>query len=98
MKRKMISALMALALLLASAPALGASDAAPDLTALYKNRDVNGAFDAATVTAINLDAQSGGRVSISQAGDYLLSGSLRGQIVIEAERGGCHQLTGSRDL
>ena len=86
MKAKtLFSALIALALLL-SMPALPALGEQPvDVSALYKKKDVDDTWSADEAQAIDLNAYPDGSVvRITEKGDYILSGTLRGQILIEA--------------
>ena len=78
-----ISVLMALIMALNLLPSFAAEETI-DLTALYKSRDADASWSAADVTAIDLNAlQQESTYLIDQAGDYVLSGSWNGQIVVE---------------
>ena len=79
-----LSVLLALALALGSLPLSASAEQQADVSALYKNRDVEEAWSPADAQAIDLDAAQGGTVTISQKGEYVLSGTLNGQVVIEA--------------
>ena len=80
MKSKKVFALLAaLILLVAAVPCFAEGT---DVTSLYKDRDVNAAYDAKDATLIELDQLTEDLV-ITQKGDYLLSGSLNGQVRIE---------------
>ena len=84
-KPKSISVFIALALLVVTlCPA--AAGAETDVSQLYKNKDVKDSWDENEVTAIDLGKITGGVLSISEEGDYLLSGTLNGQIVIESSK------------
>ena len=77
--------LIALAILLGSLSLHAVAEV--DVTALYKNKDVDDSWSAATAQMIDLNAvESGSVITISQKGDYVLSGTLNGQIVIEASK------------
>ena len=67
----------ALVLAWAAQPASGES-----LTA-YKDEDLNASYDSSTATLVDLGQQQG-RYTISQGGTYVLSGSMTGQLVIQA--------------
>lgn len=67
----------ALVLAWAAQPASGES-----LTA-YKDEDLNASYDMSTATLVDLGQQQG-RYTISQGGTYVLSGSMTGQLVIQA--------------
>ena len=67
----------ALVLAWAAQPASGES-----LTA-YKDEDLNASYDMSTATPVDLGQQQG-RYTISQGGTYVLSGSMTGQLVIQA--------------
>ena len=79
-----VSAWIACALVLcALALPAGAEDM--NVSALYKNRDVDDLWTAAGATLIDLNAQTDGAVvRITAKGDYVLSGALKGQILIDA--------------
>ena len=79
--KRLIGLLLAAALLAAQLPAL--AEDTLDVTALYKNKDVDGAWSAADAEWIDLNGQEG-QVLISGKGDYVLSGTLSGQIVVDA--------------
>lgn len=76
--------LIALAILLGSMSLHMAAEET-DISALYKNKDVEETWSIAEAQLIDLNAvQSGSVISITAKGDYVLSGTLNGQIVIEA--------------
>ena len=77
-----LAAALAVALGSAAAPALAEGI---DVTALYKAKDTEAGWNAAEAESIDLNALENGSVlTISGKGDYVLSGTLEGQIVIEA--------------
>ena len=85
MTRTRIAALLAAFAMLSGA--LGGARGAQaelDVSELYKDRDVNMAWDADEVTVIDLDKVSGDAVTLTEDGDYLLSGTLSGQIIVNA--------------
>lgn len=88
MKNKLVfQVLVALVILLGSLSLHAVAEV--DVTALYKNKDVDDSWSAATAQMIDLNAvESGSVITISQKGDYVLSGTLNGQIVIEASAEG----------
>ena len=56
-----------------------------DVSALFKNKDVEENWETDSTRVIDLNAfESGSVVSITEKGDYVLSGSLEGQILIAA--------------
>ena len=56
-----------------------------DVSALFKSKDVEENWETDSTRVIDLNAfESGSVVSITEKGDYVLSGSLEGQILIEA--------------
>ncbi|MHC1787645.1 MAG: carbohydrate-binding domain-containing protein [Christensenellales bacterium] len=81
MKRKLhitiLSLLAALVLAWAAQPATGES-----LT-VYKDEDLNVSYDLSTATRVDLGQQQG-TYTISQGGAYVLTGSMTGQLVIQA--------------
>ena len=83
-KNKWISLAAALAVALGSAAAPALAEEI-DVTALYKAKDTEAGWNAAEAESIDLNALENGSVlTISGKGDYVLSGTLEGQIVIEA--------------
>ncbi len=84
MKHKSVFLILtALMLLLGSLPMAAAADEI-DVTTLYKAKDVEETWDAADVQTLDLgSAEDGGEIRITQKGDYVLSGTLNGRIVIE---------------
>ena len=83
--KKLCLVLTALSVLLSalSLPAF-AADAALDVTTLYKNKDVDDSWSLSDAQAIDLDALAQGETfTITEKGDYVLSGSLQGQVVVE---------------
>ncbi len=82
---KAMNVLLLLAALVILTGSLGASaEGTVDIGTLYKNKDADGTWSAAGAEIIDLDAAEGGTVTITQKGDYVLSGTLNGQIIIEA--------------
>ena len=71
----------ALVLAWAAQPASGES-----MTA-YKDEDLKASYDSSTATLVDLGQQQG-RYTISQGGTYVLSGSMTGQLVIQAPEAG----------
>ena len=56
-----------------------------DVSTLYKNKDVDDTWSADDAQTIDLNAWADGSViSVTEKGDYVLTGSLNGQIVVEA--------------
>ncbi len=55
-----------------------------DISTLYKTKDTDAAWSAGNGTSINLNTVTEPALTLTQAGDYVLSGSYKGQIVIEA--------------
>ncbi len=55
-----------------------------DVTTLYKARDVDASWSPAKAEVIDLSALSPTTLTISAAGDYVLSGVWQGQVIIEA--------------
>ncbi len=91
--KKLISLILALALCLGMAVFPAAAEETLDVTTLYKNKDVDDTWstDAAVITLEGSRASSdaagveisGNTVKITREGEYILSGSLQGQVVIE---------------
>lgn len=89
--KRIISLMLALALGLMAFPVLAAENL--DITSLYKEKDTDDTWseDAAVITLLDSTAQSddssvkvtGSTVTITGGGEYVLTGSLQGQIVIE---------------
>lgn len=61
-----------------------AAEQAADLSTLYRNKDTDDSWSAADAEVIDLNAVQDGQVTITEKGDYVLSGTLSGQVVIEA--------------
>ena len=83
--KKLCLIMTALSVLLSalSLPAF-AAEAALDVTTLYKNKDVDESWSLSDAKAIDLNALTPGEtLTITEKGDYVLSGSLQGQVVIE---------------
>ena len=80
------SVLLALILALGSLSTAAAAEAAADVSALYKSIDVDDAWSPADAQVIDLDSVQGGTVTISQKGDYVLSGTLNGQILVTVQK------------
>jgi len=73
------------AMMLCAAPLLPASTAETvEVTTLYKARDVEEAWSTEGSLFIDLSAEESGIVRIPEAGDYVLSGTLNGQVLVEA--------------
>ena len=81
--KPVLSVLLALVLALGSLTVTAIADEPVDVSTLYKNKDVDDTWRPEDVQAIDLNAVQNGVFTISQKGDYLLSGTLSGQIVIE---------------
>ena len=81
--------LTAMAVLL-SAPALPVSaestdSAAIDVTALYKKKDIEDTWSPDEAESIDLNTLADGEtLTVSRKGDYVLTGTLNGQVLIEA--------------
>ena len=91
---RMVACVLCLCLLsLSAVTAVG--EALPDITALYKNKDIDASWDK-DATVITLQGESasatednfvtilGSTVTITGKGDYVLTGSHQGQVVIAA--------------
>ena len=63
---------------------IAAAEEAVDVSSLYKNKDVDSSWKPDDAQVIDLNSLQSGTLTISRKGDYLLSGTLDGQIVIEA--------------
>ena len=62
-----------------------AEEPVTDVSTLYKNKDVDDTWSADDAQTIDLNAWADGSVvTVTVKGDYVLTGSLNGQIVIEA--------------
>ena len=81
-----LSVLLALVLALGSLTVTAIADASVDVSTLYKNKDVDDTWRPDDVQAIDLNAVQSGVFTVSQKGDYLLSGTLSGQIVVEVPK------------
>ena len=55
-----------------------------NLSELYKTKDVDATWSAASATTVDLNALGGAAVLISAGGDYVLTGAWNGQIIVEA--------------
>ena len=79
----LIMTILAVLLSALSLPAF-AAEAALDVTTLYKNKDVDESWSLSDAKAIDLNALAlGETLTITEKGDYVLSGSLQGQVVVE---------------
>ncbi|MBQ4227791.1 MAG: carbohydrate-binding domain-containing protein, partial [Clostridia bacterium] len=83
MKNSKIWALLVALILLAGAVPVSGLAEGTDISSLYKDKDVNADYDSKDVTVIDLSALTEDLV-ITKKGDYLLSGSLNGQVRVEA--------------
>ena len=91
--KKLISLILVLALCLGMAALPASAEETLDVTTLYKNKDVDDTWsaDAAVIALEGSTASSdaagveisGNTVRITREGEYILSGSLQGQVVIE---------------
>ncbi len=82
--KSVLSILFASILALGAVPFNAFADKTVNVSALYKNKDVEDAWDLSDAQLIDLNAAQGSLVTISKKGDYVLSGTLNGQIVVEA--------------
>ncbi len=87
MKSKSVFLLLtALSILLGSMTLHAEAEGMPDLSTLYKNRDVDETWNIGDAQLIDLNTvQDSNEIRITENGDYVLSGTLNGQIVIEAQ-------------
>ena len=87
MKSKSVFLLLtALSILLGSMTLHAEAEGMPDLSTLYKNRDVDETWNIGDAQLIDLNTvQDSSEIRITEKGDYVLSGTLNGQIVIEAQ-------------
>ena len=87
MKSKSVFLLLtALSILLGSMTLHAEAEGTSDLSTLYKTRDVDETWSFSDAQLIDLNtAQDGSEIRITEKGDYVLSGTLHGQIVIEAQ-------------
>lgn len=79
-----LSILLALILALGAFSLPASAEDTIDVSALYKNKDVDDAWSLADAQAIDLNTVQGGEVMIREKGNYVLSGTLNGSIRIEA--------------
>ncbi len=84
--KSVLSVLLALVLALGSLTVTAIADESVDVSTLYKNKDVDDTWRPDDVQAIDLNAVQSGVFTVSQKGDYLLSGTLNGQIVVEVPK------------
>ncbi len=87
MKNKAKSALSLLLamMMLCAAPFMPAAAAETvDVTTLYKARDTEEAWSAEEARSVDLSSAEAAIVRITEAGDYVLSGTLNGQVLVEA--------------
>lgn len=85
MKRnKILSLALALILVLGAGAFPAAAETALDVSTLYKAKDVEDEWSPAEAEVIDLNAAEDGLVTITEEGDYVLSGTLEGRVVIEA--------------
>ncbi|MBQ6506606.1 MAG: carbohydrate-binding domain-containing protein, partial [Clostridia bacterium] len=87
MKSKSVFLLLtALSILLGSMTLHAEAEGTSDLSTLYKTRDVDETWSFSDAQLIDLNtAQDGSEIRITEKGDYVLSGTLNGQIMIEAQ-------------
>ena len=81
--KRMLSVLLTLALVLGAFALPAAAEETMDISTLYKSKDVDDSWSPDTATVIDLDTVTSGALPITEKGDYVLSGTLNGQIVIE---------------
>ncbi|MBR1585807.1 MAG: carbohydrate-binding domain-containing protein [Clostridia bacterium] len=85
MKNKpFVSAVVAVLIMLCSLSLHAVAEETIDVTALYKNKDIDASWSVSDTEVIDLSALSGDLLILSSKGDYVLSGSFSGQIVVEA--------------
>lgn len=83
-ERPWLCAALAALIFLGSLALRAAAEETPDVSALYKSRDVDASWSAASAERIDLNAAQGQTLAITAPGDYVLSGAWQGQILIEA--------------
>lgn len=81
--KRVLSILTALFLALGSLSFSAAAAETVDVSTLYKNKDVDDAWILSDAKVIDLDTVGSGTVTISEKGDWVLSGTLNGQVVVE---------------
>ncbi len=84
MKLRFAALLLALSLALGLCALPAVAEESIDLMSLYKIRDTDAAWSAANAIAVDLNSVTGNNVTLTAAGDYVLSGSYSGQVVVEA--------------
>ena len=75
---------MSVFLLLSAVIPVSEADETVNIASLYKSRDVESAWDAAAAETIDLSSVTDSQLILSAEGDYVLTGSLQGQILIDA--------------
>ena len=80
---RLLAVLCALALGLSLLPLGGLAEDAADISSLYKERDVDDTWSAADATVIDLNSLTEQTLTLSEGGDYVLSGTWAGQIIVE---------------
>ncbi|MBR1685559.1 MAG: carbohydrate-binding domain-containing protein [Clostridia bacterium] len=92
---RMVACVLCLCLLLSLSAVTAVGEELPDISALYKNKDIDASWDK-DATVITLQGESasasedtfvtvsGNTVTITGKGDYVLTGPLQGQVVIAA--------------
>jgi len=100
MKKKLWAIILTLCLIVGCLGAPGLAESAQtgvDIASLFSKRDISGDYDAAEAVAIRLTGESascdsaavtvdGGVVTITDEGVYVLSGTLNGMIIVDAEK------------
>ena len=83
--KRTLSLLCALLLALSGACLTASAEETLNVEDLYKSRDVRADWSADGATVIDLSAlESGSDLTLTEEGDYVLSGEWTGRIVIEA--------------
>ncbi len=83
-KHSFAALVMSVFLLLSAVIPVSEADETVNIASLYKSRDVESAWDAAAAETIDLSSVTDSQLILSAEGDYVLTGSLQGQILIDA--------------
>ena len=83
MKRRLIAILTGLCLIVSAFPLMAVAETDTDLTSLYNAKDTDDTWNAAEAEVIDLAGLNSPELVITKKGDYVLSGTWEGQVIIQ---------------
>lgn len=83
MKKRLIAILISICMIVSAFPFMAVAEGNVDLTSLYKAKDTEDTWSTAEAEVIHLEDVSSSELLITKKGDYVLSGTWTGQVVIE---------------